>query len=153
MERGRHVEEVAVRLVVVGFLEPEGVASEDELRQDGRQTGDLVRVVLGLAAVEDWWVQDLGYVFEARGLRYEKGERGGQKIVQRRVVFDEWRGEQKTLVCIVACHEGNVFVVLTVEEQLAWKSGHEVAVHDGSIHKLAVSCCTNLSGIRGNDGG
>ena len=62
VQRRRDGEVVAVGVVAVGFAEVEGVARQHRFGDQGRGAGDLVRVRLGLAAVEDGRVECVGDV-------------------------------------------------------------------------------------------
>ena len=105
--------------VVVGFVEPDGVAGEAELGQDGLYTTNLVGVVLSLAAVKDWWVKYLGDVLQGCWHVGQCREACEEEGVKSCVVVDEGGSEEETFVRVVAGHYGNVLVELATCKQLA----------------------------------
>lgn len=90
VKRRRSREQVSVGLVVVRFVEVEGVAGEAQLGDESRGAVDVVCVALSLGAVEDGRVESGGQVVESLWECADGGDGAGDLLLDVAAVLDEW---------------------------------------------------------------
>jgi hypothetical protein len=116
VERGRSGEQVGVSLVVVRFVEVEGVAGEAQLGDQSRDTVDVISVALSLAAIEDGRVQGSGNVVEGLWVGTDGWDSGCDLFLDVGAVVDVWRSKQETLLKVrlrFKLWENSVAIALT----------------------------------------
>lgn len=137
-------EQVRVGLVLVGLGQVVGVAGKDALADDER--GSVVLGSVGVRAVEDWRVENIGDVIDRRVGHVGIGR--VQLPAKRFVRLNRRSSEEGSFVRVVTDHDVDILVESALSKQLSGLERNEASIDARAVHELAVGgIVRNLLGI------